>query len=43
MGNSTKKTKTVELHRRADNGQFCTENYANRHKKTTVTEHRKKG
>ena len=35
------KTIVVERHRRADNGQYCTEAYAERHKNTTITEHRK--
>jgi hypothetical protein len=29
-----------ELHRRADNGQFTTKEYAEKHPKTTVKEHR---
>lgn len=35
------KTTIVERNRRADNGQYCTEEYAKRHPKTTITEHRK--
>lgn len=27
-------------YRRADNGQYCTEDYAKRHPKTTIHEHR---
>lgn len=35
------KTKTVERNRRADTGEYCTEEYAKKHPKTTVTEHDK--
>ena len=31
-------SKTTTLHRRADNGLFCTEEYAKNHPNTTVTE-----
>ena len=33
---------TVEICRRADNGQICTRNYADKHPKTTVIEHRQR-
>ena len=32
------KTKTITRHRRADTGEYTTEEYANRHPKTTVKE-----
>lgn len=35
-------TKTSEQFRRADNGHYCTEEYANRHPRTTICEHRPK-
>lgn len=37
-----KKTITVELNRNSINGQFVTAEYAEKHPKTTQTEHRKK-
>lgn len=37
-----KKTITVEISRNSINGQFVTAEYAEKHPKTTQTEHRKK-
>ncbi len=37
-----KKTITVELSRNSINGQFVTAGYAEKHPKTTQTEHRRK-
>ena len=40
MGKCT--CKKSDNYRRADNGQYCTEAYANRHPRTTIHEHRPK-
>lgn len=37
-----KKTIEVKICRRADNGQICTQQYADKHPKTTVVEHHKR-